>query len=77
MTFPKYLCAKEVAAIIGIDHKTVYKLAVKGEIPGHIKFGSLHRFDAEELYKGLKDKVTLKKTASKRPRGYNDNRHNL
>lgn len=77
MTFPKYLSVKEVASILRImDVKTVYKMIKKDEIPGHFMLGSMHVFDEEELYKGLKTKAT-EKTASKRLKGYTDNRHNL
>jgi len=75
MTFPKYLCAKEVAAILDVKLSTLYKYI--DEVPGHfLLFGTIHKFDAEEFHKGLKQ-FALKKTTSKRPKGYNDNRHNL
>ena len=69
----KYLSVKEVADILGVSPKTVYKY--KDETPGHLVYGSIHLFDADEFYKGLKEQAT-KKTFI-RPRGYNDNRHNL
>lgn len=71
---PKYLSVKDVALLLGVSVKTVYKHIE--ETPGHLMYGSIHLFDAEELYKGLKDLV-LKKTASKRQKGRTDNRHNL
>lgn len=76
-TFPKYLSVKEVAAILGVVKlSTVYSMIKKNEIPGHVKLGSMHLFDEEELYNGLKE-LARKKAASKRLRGHTDNRHNL
>lgn len=67
----KYLSVKEVADILGVSPKTVYKY--KDETPGHLTYGSVHLFDADEFYKGLKERAT--KTTKRK--GYGDNRHNL
>ncbi|RPI19229.1 MAG: DNA-binding protein [Ignavibacteriae bacterium] len=62
----RYLSVKEVATILGISNKTVYKLIYKGKIPGHFMLDSMHFFDEEELRIGLKALATVpKKTASK------------
>jgi transcriptional antiterminator len=67
----KYLSIKEVADILGVSIKTVYKY--KDETPGHLTYGSVHLFDADEFYKGLKERAT-KKTIKRK--GY-ENPHNL
>lgn len=62
----RYLSVKEVATILGISNKTVYKLIYKGTIPGHFMLDSMHFFDEDELRKGLKELATSpKKTVSK------------
>lgn len=71
----KYLSVKQVADILGVSIKTVYKY--KDQTPGHIVYGkSIHMFDADLFYNGLKEQAT-KKTASKRPKSITDNRHGL
>ncbi len=59
----RYLSVKEVAAILNISIKTVYKkLRV---IPGYFNLGGMHYFDEEELRAGLKRLATKpNKTAS-------------
>lgn len=55
----KYLSVKEVADILGVSPKTVYKY--KDETPGHIIYGKgIHLFDAELFYNGLKERATKK-----------------
>lgn len=69
----KFLSVKEVANILGVSIKTVYKY--KEETPGHTVYGkSIHLFDADEFYKGLKERAT-KKTLKKIVN--NVNRHSL
>jgi len=60
----RYLSVKEVAAILNISIKTVYKkLAI---IPGYFNLGGMHFFDEEELRTGLKQLATKpNKTTSK------------
>lgn len=48
----RYLSVKEVAAMLNISEKTVYKKL--GIIPGYFNLGGMHFFDEEELIKGLK-----------------------
>lgn len=69
-----FLSVKQVADILGVSIKTVYKY--KDETPGLIKYGSIHLFDADEFYKGLKERAT-KKTATKSRKGHTVNLHNL
>lgn len=58
----RYLSVKEVATILNISIKTVYKkLAI---IPGYFNLGGMHFFDEEELRIGLKDLATRSKKAS-------------
>ena len=60
----RYLSVKEVATILNISIKTVYKKL--GVIPGYFNLGGMHFFDEEELRKGLKDLATRpNKAASK------------
>jgi excisionase family DNA binding protein len=61
----RYLSVKEVAAIIRISEKTVYKLIVKGEIAGHFKLGSIHCIDEEVFLADLKDRATAKRMTKK------------
>lgn len=59
----RYLSVKEVAAILNISNKTVYKKL--DIIPGYFNLGGMHFFDEEEFFKGLKALATKpKKTAS-------------
>jgi len=68
----KFLSVKDVAQILGVSIKTVYKY--KDETPGLVMYGSVHLFDADEFYKGLKERAT-KKTLKKIVN--NVNRHSL
>ncbi len=56
----QYFSIKEVAAILGISSKTVYKMVVKNQIPGHFKLGSIHFIDKEIF------QLHLKKLANRR-----------
>lgn len=59
---PKYLSVKEVAEMLNISSKTVYK---KLEfIPGYFNLGGMHFFDEEELISGLKKMATCQKKTS-------------
>ena len=59
----RYLSVKEVATILNISIKTVYKKL--DIIPGYFNLGGMHFFDEEELRNGLKKLATSpKKTAS-------------
>lgn len=67
------LTVKEVAALLRVrSTKWVYQH--KFEIPGYVELAGSHLFDADVLQESLKQRA-LKKTTSKRPKGYNDNRH--
>lgn len=62
----RFLSVKEVAAILRIHERTVRKKIYAGEIPGHFMLSSMHFFDEEEFYLGLKEKAqTLNKSASR------------
>jgi hypothetical protein len=52
----RYLSVKEVAALLNISIKTVYKKL--GMIPGYFNLGGMHFFDEEELITGLKRLAT-------------------
>jgi excisionase family DNA binding protein len=59
----RYLSVKEVAQLLRISNKTVYKKL--DVIPGYFNLDGMHFFDEEELHKGLKALATKpKKTAS-------------
>ncbi len=76
MGFPRYLSVKEVATVLRIHLKTVYKMIYAGNLPGHFIIGSMHFVDEEELQKGLKALATRpNKTASHQTRA--DDRHGL
>ncbi|MBX7047310.1 MAG: helix-turn-helix domain-containing protein [Ignavibacteria bacterium] len=52
----RYLSVKEVAEILNISSKTVYrKLRI---IPGYFNLGGIHFFDEEEFRNGLKQLAT-------------------
>jgi hypothetical protein len=59
MTPTRYLSAKEVATILNISVKTVYKKL--DFIPGYFNLGGMHFFDEEEFRNGLKILATQKK----------------
>jgi len=48
----KTLTVKEVAALLKLDHKRVYKLIKKGELPG-VKIGRAVRVPEEALRRRL------------------------
>ena len=52
----RYLSVKEVASLLNISIKTVYKKL--GLIPGYFNLGGMHFFDEEELLNGLKKLAT-------------------
>jgi excisionase family DNA binding protein len=52
----RYLSVKEVASLLNISLKTVYKKL--GVIPGYFNLGGMHFFDEEELLNGLKKLAT-------------------
>jgi excisionase family DNA binding protein len=56
MTEIKYLTIEEVAEILRVNKRTVYRLAVKGEIPA-IRFGKSWRINFEELEEFLKKEI--------------------
>ena len=53
MTEIKYLTIEEVAEILRVNKRTVYRLAVKGEIPA-IRIGKSWRINFAELEEFLK-----------------------
>jgi len=55
----RYLSVKEVASILNISIKTVYKKL--DIIPGYFNLGGMHFFDEEELRTGLKALATKPK----------------
>lgn len=59
MTPTRYLSAKEVATILNISVKTVYKKL--DCIPGYFNLGGMHFFDEDEFRSGLKSLATQKK----------------
>ena len=75
-TASRFLAIKEVAALLKIDIKTVYKLAYKGEIPGHFKIGSIHFIDEEVFFAELKQRATQKPTKQFH-QPHTDDRHGL
>lgn len=54
------LSVKEVASIIRISEKTVYKLIIKGEIAGHFKLGSIHLINEEIFLADLRSRAMTK-----------------
>ena len=52
----RYLSVKEVASLLNISIKTVYKKL--GLIPGYFNLGGMHFLDEEELLNGLKKLAT-------------------
>ncbi len=56
MTPTRYLSVKEVADILNISVKTVYKKL--DVIPGYFNLGGMHFFDEEILRSGLKSLAT-------------------
>jgi excisionase family DNA binding protein len=62
----RYLSIKEVAGVLSISEKTVYKMVKSNLIPGHFKLGSMHFIDEEVFRARLKALATdkAKKTFS-------------
>lgn len=59
----RYLSVKQIAAILNISVKTVYKK--RDKIPGYFNLDGMHFFDEEEFRLGLKALAKApKKTAS-------------
>jgi len=54
----RYLSVKEIAEILNISSKTVYRKL--GAIPGYFNLGGMHFFDEEEFRNGLKELATNK-----------------
>lgn len=61
----RYLSVKEIASIVRISEKTIYKLIIKGEIAGHFKLGSIHFVDEEVFMTDLKSRATTKHLTKK------------
>ena len=78
MSQSDFLCAKEVAQLLGTSLKWVY--AHQDEIPGRIKIAGLIRWDENELLNELKKQASQRpkhhRPASQRGRRRND-KHNL
>jgi len=72
----KYLTVKEVVVLLNEVRSEKWVYQHKHEIPGFFELAGSYFFDADVLQESLKQRA-LKKTASKRPKGYDDNRHNL
>ena len=53
-----YLSIGEVAAKLGVNATTVYRLAQRGTLPG-FKVGSQWRFSGEQLDSWVADQVTI------------------
>ena len=53
-----YLSIGEVAAKLGVNSTTVYRLAQRGTLPG-FKVGSQWRFSGEQLDSWVADQVTI------------------
>ena len=53
-----YLSIGEVAAKLGVNSTTVYRLAQKGTLPG-FKVGSQWRFSGDQLESWVADQVTI------------------
>ena len=47
---PELLTAKQVAAMLNVSHRTIYRLVACGELPGPVKVGSASRFPASEVH---------------------------
>lgn len=50
----QYLSVKQVAEVVGVDPKTIYKMISRRQIPGHFRLGSLHLIDREIFMAKLK-----------------------
>lgn len=59
----RFLSVKEIASILNISVKTVYRKL--DHIPGYFNLDGMHFFDEDEFYSGLKRLATkTNKTAS-------------
>lgn len=67
---PRYLTVKEVAALLKVSPKTIYKK--KNLLPGYFNLAGLHYFDEEIFSKSLKE-LAAKPIKDSRRMG----RHNL
>jgi excisionase family DNA binding protein len=54
----EYLSIGEIAARLGVNSTTVYRLAQKGRLPG-FKVGSQWRFSEDQLDLWIADQVTI------------------
>ena len=72
----KYLTVKEVVLLLSEKRSEKWVYQHKHDIPGFCELAGSYFFDADVLQESLKQGA-LKKTASKIPKGYDDNRHNL
>lgn len=64
----------EVAQVLRVATKTIYRMLLTGEIPGAFKFGGTWRIDREIFH------ASLKKQATPKVKGHvlsTDNRHDL
>jgi len=71
----RYLSVKEVATILNISIKTVYKKL--GLIPGYFNLGGMHFFDEEELRAGLKALATRPNKTTSQSHQARTDRHGL
>ena len=55
---PEFLTARQVADLLQLNHKTVYDLARRGEIPS-IKVGGSRRFPRRKLLEALREQTEL------------------
>ena len=58
------LTVRDVAALLSVDEKTIYRLGTKGEIPGFKVLGSW-RFQRPDLETWIKDQKALAKRSLK------------
>ena len=61
MGTPRFLSVKEVAALINVSVKKVYK--DKEQIPGYLMIAGMHRFDEEVLLQTLKQRALQPQTS--------------
>ena len=47
--FPNFLNAAEVAALLRVNHNTIYEAVQRNEIPGVVKIGRLLRFRRDAI----------------------------
>ena len=58
------MTVKDVAAFLSVDEKTIYRLVIKGEIPGFKVLGSW-RFQRRDLESWIKDQKAVAKGSFK------------